>query len=167
MGASKNSPLEGGHRTPFFAVWKDHIQPGVTDQPAINQDMLATFAALVGSHVPRGQTQDSNNLLPLLTGEGTFKQRDYIVQQAGSKKELMYRKWPWKLIIQSNRNLTTFDPIALYNLRDNPFEQRDGNSVSDPPHKSRVDEMLREYLEILRSRQRTTPASVLTTGTTR
>jgi hypothetical protein len=99
--------------------------------------------------------------------EGTFRQRDYIVQQAGSKKELMYRKWPWKLIIQSNQQLTTFDAIALYDLQDNPFEKQAGNLVSDPQHKSRVDEMLREHLEILRSRQRTGPDGVLTAATTK
>ena len=27
---NKNSPLEGGHRVPFFAVWPSQITPGIT-----------------------------------------------------------------------------------------------------------------------------------------
>lgn len=156
---SKNSPLEGGHRTPFFAVWKDHIAPGVTDEPALNQDMLATFAALVGTKIPDGQALDSNNLLPLWTGEGQFKQRDFIVQQAGSGKEVYYRKGTWKLILQSNLQLSKFDPIALFNLADNPREAKQFNFVKSPEHRTRVEQMRKDYLEILNSRVRTTPRS--------
>ena len=154
---AKNSPLEGGTRTPFFAVWPGHIAPGVTDEPALNQDMLATLAALVGTKVPNDQAQDSNNLLPLLTGEGTFRQRDYLVQQAGAKKELMYRKMPWKLIIQCNPKQTKFEPIALFNLETNPYEDKRKNKIDDEDHQAIVDRMLKEYLEIFESRQRTVP----------
>ncbi|MDB4500642.1 hypothetical protein N9224_00490 [Akkermansiaceae bacterium] len=45
-----------------------------------------TLAALVGTKVPADQAQDSLNLLPLLTGKGTFTQRPWMIQQAGSKK---------------------------------------------------------------------------------
>ena len=41
FNGSKNSPLDGGHRTPLFAVWKNYISPDVTHEPAINQDMPA------------------------------------------------------------------------------------------------------------------------------
>ena len=154
---SKNSALEGGTRTPFFAVWPNHIKPGVTDEPAINQDMVATFAALVGTKIPVDQAQDSNNLLPLLTGEGTFKQRDFLVLQAGSKKELMYRKDSWKLIIQSDPTQTKFEPIALFDLADNPYEKKAKNYVNSEAHKSQVKTMLAEYLSILRTKRRTAP----------
>jgi arylsulfatase A len=159
FAGSKNSPLEGGHRTPFFAVWKDHIHPGVTEEPAINQDMVATFAALVGTKIPEDQAQDSNNLLSLLTGQGKFQQREFIVQQAGSKKELMYRKWPWKLILQSDHKLTKFEPIALFNLQVNPTEKEKFNLVDAPEHNARVYQMRSEYLEIFNSRQRTAPSN--------
>lgn len=154
---SKNSPLEGGHRVPFFAVWPGHIEPGVTDELAVNLDMLATFAALVGTEVPRDQAQDSNNLLPLLLGKGDFQQRDFLVQQAGSQKEIMYRKMPWKLIIQSDAKLSKFEPKALYDLEKNPHEKWNQNLLGNPEFKPIVERMLREYLEILRSRQRTAP----------
>ncbi len=156
-GGCKNSPLEGGSRVPFITVWPGHIQPGVTDEPAINHDMLATFAALVGTKIPEGQALDSNNLLPLLTEKGEFKQREYLVQQAGSQNEIMYRKWPWKLIVKSDHNCSKWEPIGLYNLKDNPTEDHKGNFVKNPEYKPLVDKMLTEYLEIRTSGVPTAP----------
>lgn len=157
FAGTKNSPLEGGHRTPFFVVWKGHISPSVTHELAVNLDMVATFAALVGTDIPEGQALDSNNLLPLWTGEGTFRQRDYFVQQAGSKKEVMFRRWPWKLILQSNHKLSKFEPIALYNLEENPQERTAENFVASEEHQSLVAQMKAEYLKIFKSREKTTP----------
>lgn len=157
FNGSKNSPLEGGHRTPLFAVWKNHITPGVTDEPAINQDMLATLAALVGTKVPEDQAQDSLNLLPLLTGKGEFKQRPWMIQQAGAKKEVFFRKGHWKLIIQSNHALDKFEPKGLYNLKKDLAEKN--NLVKKTGQKERVDKMLTEYLDILNSKKRTAPTN--------
>jgi arylsulfatase A-like enzyme len=152
---SKNSPLEAGHRVPTFAVWPGHIKPGITDELAVNQDMVATFASLVGTEIPQGQAQDSNNLLPLLTGKGGFQQREFFINQAGSKQELMLRKMPWKLIIQSNFKRTSFEPLALYHLEDDPHE--DHNQFSNPEFKPVVDRMFKEYMDIAKTGQPTAP----------
>lgn len=152
---SKNSPLEGGHRVPFFAVWPGHIKPGTTDELAVNQDMVATFAALVGTTIPSGQAQDSNNLLPLLTGEGKFQQRSFFVQQAGSRHEVMFRSMPWKLIIQSNAKRTKFEPKSLYHLEQDPGER--SNLLNSGAGQARAKEMLSQYKEIVASRRPTVP----------
>ena len=152
---SKNLPLEGGHRVPTFAVWPGHIQAGVTDELAVNQDMVATFAALVGTEIPKGQAQDSNNLLPLLTGKGEFKQREFWANQAGANQELMLRKMPWKLIIQSDFKRTKFEPKALYNLKGDPTESK--NLIKNPEFKEIVDQMFAEYMDIVKSGRPTVP----------
>ncbi|WP_442505231.1 sulfatase family protein [Novipirellula sp. SH528] len=152
---SKNSPLEGGHRVPLFAVWPGHIKPGITDELAVNQDMVATFASLVGTSIPDGQAQDSNNLLPLLTANGEFRQRDYFINQAGSKQELMLRKMPWKLIIQSNFKRTAFEPKSLYNLKDDPHE--DNDLLKNPEFKEVADRMFKDYMDIVESGRPTAP----------
>ncbi|MEM1082702.1 MAG: arylsulfatase [Verrucomicrobiota bacterium] len=154
---SKNKPEEGGHRVPFFAVWKGHIKPGVTDEPAINQDMLATLASLVGTPIPEDEAMDSSNLLPLLTGKGKYVPREFMVQQAGSGKEIIYRKWPWKLIIQSDHALKKFEPSKLYNLEENPTENPELNKVNEPEFKELTARMLKDYLEIQNSGRRTAP----------
>jgi arylsulfatase A-like enzyme len=152
----KNSPLEGGHRVPFIAVWPGRIQAGaVSGELVVNTDLLATLAALVGADVPADQAMDSNNLMPLLTGSPGYKPRESLLLQAGSKNELIYRKGPWKLIIQSDHNLTKFEPAALFNLEKSPRELPKDNQLSNPESKPLMDQLLNEYLEIRRSGVRT------------
>ena len=152
---NKNSPLEGGHRVPFFAVWPGRIEPGITDELAVNQDLVATLAALVGTEIPEGQAMDSNNLLPLLMGDGTFRNRNVFVHQAGSKNEVMIRRMPWKLIIQSNPKRSSFEPKSLFNLQDDPHE--DANLISQTQFKPITDGLLKEYMEIVESGRPTVP----------
>jgi len=156
FNGSKNSPLEGGHRTPFFAVWPGKIEPGITDELAVNQDMVATFAALAGTEIPKGQAQDSNNLLPLLTGNGKFKRRTFWVNQAGSKRQVMMRKMPWKLIMNANPKRTEFEPYALYDLQSDPKEAK--NQFGMSANKNIVDTMFAEYLELIESGRPTAPS---------
>jgi arylsulfatase A-like enzyme len=141
-------------------VWPGRIQAGaVSDQAVMNTDLLATLAALVGTDVPADQAMDSNNLMPLLTGSPGYKPRESLLLQAGSKNELIYRKGPWKLIIQSDHNLTKFEPKALFNLEKTPKELPKDNQIGNPECKSLIDQLLNEYLEIRRSGQRTAPAA--------
>lgn len=156
---SKNSPLEGGHRVPFIAVWPDRIQAGsVSDEPVINTDMVATFAALVGTDIPRDQARDSHNLLPLLLGRrDQYIPRDYMMLQAGSRHEVIYRKGPWKLILQSDASCSRWDPKALFNLEDNPREDPKQNAVNLPDQEPRVAAMTAGYLDIRHSGRRTVP----------
>ncbi len=146
---SKNSPLEGGHRVPFFALWPNQIKTGITHEPVINSDMIATFAALTKTQLPKGQALDSNNLLPLLLGNtSSYHAREQLLLQAGSKHELIYRKDPWKLIIQSNHAVTKFEPIALFNLQTNPDEDPADNLIEHPEHATRATNLFEEYMHI-------------------
>jgi len=152
---SKNSPMEGGHRVPFFAVWPGKIEPGVTGELAVNQDMVATFAALVGTEIPEGQALDSQNLLPLFLGQSGFQSREFFVNQAGSRQELMYRKMPWKLIIQSNFKRTFYEPKALYHLENDPQEKTD--LMNNPEYRERIKQLFDEYMDIVNSKRPTAP----------
>ncbi|TWT80775.1 Arylsulfatase precursor [Planctomycetes bacterium CA13] len=154
----KNAPHEGGHRVPFVAVWNGKIAKGsVSNEPVINQDMLATMASLLKVKVPADQAMDSLNLLPLLTGEKGFQRREFIMMQAGSKNEVMFRKDGWKLTLKSNHKLTEYKPVALFNLNDNPTEHEEQNKVNNPEHAQQVKEMREEYIRIRESGVRTTP----------
>lgn len=155
---SKNSPLEGGHRVPFFALWPGKIEPGYTAELAVNTDMVATLAALAGTKVPEGQALDSNNLLPLLLGKTRdYHSRETLFLQAGSQYELMFRKAEWKLILQSGYGLKKFEPIALYNLEENPTENPQANYLDDAAQQNRLQAMLTEYLQVRQSGQSTLP----------
>jgi arylsulfatase A-like enzyme len=152
---SKNHPFEGGHRVPTFAVWPGRIQPGVSDELVSNVDFLATFAALTGVEIPAGQAQDSLNLLPLLTGERQFHSREFLLNQAGSQNELMYRRMPWKFVIQSDFKRTRFDPIGLYNLEKDPREKV--NQIDNPELAEIAQQMFKEYMDMVQSGVPTVP----------
>ncbi len=156
FNGSKNSPLEGGHRVPTFAVWPGKIKPGTSDELVVNQDMVSTLAALVGTEIPTGQAQDSNNILPLLTGKGEFKPRSFWVNQAGSQRQVMLRKMPWKLIMKSNPKRTEFEPYALYDLQGDPKEKQ--NQFGKSANKSVVESMFAEYKELVESGRPTAPS---------
>ena len=111
---AKNSPLEGGHRTPFIASWPGKIKSGIiNNELVVNTDLVATFAALVGKQLNSNQAMDSQNILPILIGEKQSKIRKRLLLQAGSNCEVIYRRDPWKLIIQSNWALDKWEPIRL------------------------------------------------------
>lgn len=152
----KNSPHEGGHRVPFVVVWPGTVKPGtVSDEPIINHDMLATMAALLHVNVPDDQAKDSLNLLPLLNGKGIYHRREYLMLQAGSQHQVMFRKDGWKLIMQSDHKLTKFEPTALFNLSSNPDEKESENFVKDVEQQGRISAMRQQYLQIRRSEERT------------
>lgn len=157
FNGSKNSPLEGGHRVPFFAVWPGKTKPGNCDELIVNQDMVATFAALVGTKIPAGQAQDSNNILPLLTGSGDFQRREYFANQSGSNHEFMFRSMPWKLIIKSNHKRSIMEPVSLFNLQSDPGERH--NRIHLENEKIRVKELLTQYKSIVDSKQSTVQKS--------
>lgn len=154
----KNAPHEGGHRVPFIVVWQGVIQPGsLSDEPIISMDVLATMAEMMDVDIPMDQAMDSKSLLPLLTNKEHYQPRPYVILQAGSKLQTMYRQDGWKLIMQSDRDCTMFDPIELYNLDSNPYEDPELNLVNHPEHRARVREMHKRYLDIRNSGRRTVP----------
>ena len=145
---NKNSPHEGGHRVPFIVSWPGVVEPGRSDELVCGTDAVATIAATAGSTLSDGQAQDSWNLHPLLQGDPGYTSREEMLLQGGSRLEVIYRQGPWKLIIQADRTCETWTPKALFNLTSNPLEQEEKNLISQPTHKSRVDSMLKRYLEI-------------------
>ena len=153
---AKNSPLEGGHRTPFIASWPGKIKSGIiNNELVVNTDLVATFAALVGKQLNSNQAMDSRNILPILTGKNKSKSRNRLLLQAGSNCEVIYRRDPWKLIIQSNWALDKWEPIRLFNLEKTPMEKPKDDLIDNPKYKNLVDELMNEYMRIRQSEVRT------------
>ena len=53
---SKQSPFDGGVRTPIFVSWPGHIKPAVMAEAASAVDIMPTLLKLVGAPVPAGAT---------------------------------------------------------------------------------------------------------------
>ncbi|MER2493782.1 sulfatase family protein [Catenovulum sediminis] len=154
---SKNLPYEGGHRTPYIASWPSKItSPIISDEAVVVQDLLATVAGAAGVKLNATEAPDSNDLTPLFTGEGEFHSRKQMFLQGGSFTQAIYIKGDWKLIIQSNRERTKFEPIALFNLKTNIRELEAQNLIKQ--QQARVQAMLKEYLSIRNAGIPTAPA---------
>lgn len=82
LRGGKYSAFEGGTRVPFVARWPERIKPGVSEALVCQIDLLASFAAMTGQSLARGDAPDSQNTLPAFLGESKTG-RKLLVEQAG------------------------------------------------------------------------------------
>jgi len=126
----KGTLWEGGHRVPFIASWPGRIAPNsVTNQLIVLDDMMATFAAILGVTLPAGSAEDSYNILPYLDGTHTGPPiRRYAVFNTFNGDHVL-RKDQWVLAFHlgSGGQFTTNEPPVprgpkgqLYNLKTDP-----------------------------------------------
>ena len=164
----KTTVWDGGTRVPFVARWPRHIPVGATTDQLIGlTDMLATFAALCGSPLPKGAGPDSVNQLPVL-----LQQKDDIVQRpalvtASYAGFLTIRDDEWKAVFgtkwtgghpgnnyggPSPKGTPPDDPDIgqLFNIADDPFEEKDlWDSHPD------VVKKLRDELQVIKQKDKT------------
>ena len=136
----KYSNFEGGTRVPFVIRWPARVKPAVSDALVSQVDLLASFAALVGSPLTDQRAPDSQNVLPALL-DASKAARTVLVEQAGS---LALRQGRWKYIapgqgprVQQNTNTELGnDPESqLYDLANDPGERN--NLAAASPEKVR------------------------------
>ena len=114
---------EGGIREPFIARWPGKIAAGTTtDFVSVQYDMFATFSEIAGITAP---PSDGISLLPVLTGKGKPKSRDYLYFEFGEKSgEIAIRFADFKAVksgIRKNKNAAW----ELYDMRSDEKETTD------------------------------------------
>lgn len=158
---SKQSPYEGGTRTPILFAWPDRIQPGERQELVSSIDIVPTVLEAVGVAAPAGLPGVS--LLPVLTGSGQLE-RDELYGESFShdvadvdrpEASLMYR-WliqdRWKLLLSydvppdryADAHTTYERRPQLFDLTADPTEQL--NLAGQQPE--RVAQMARRLQEI-------------------
>jgi len=153
---TKNHPWEGGHLVPLIVTWPDVIEPNTRSDALINgTDIIATLAEIVGTRLLDSQAKDSYSFLPLLKGDRNFQARDEVMLQAGAQCELMFRQGDWKLVMQSDWQLSKMEPIALFNLADNPLEKATENLIHNPEYAPKLKAMHARYLSVRNNPDRT------------
>lgn len=155
---SKNDMHEGGHRIPFIVTWPKELKAGKeNNELTLGLDIAATLAAITGTSIPKTQAMDSYNLMPVLT-KGKSLDRDYLMLQSGTGRQLIIIEDEWKLIIQSDKKDktdVTREAVALFNLKDNPTEDESKNLVNDPAQKERITLLFEKYNKTRASKVRT------------
>ena len=122
----KQEMYEGGLRVPACAVWPGHIVAGSrTEQVTLSMDLSPTIAEAGGASFP--DKLDGSSVLGILTGKATaLPPRDlfWTRREGGNpymaKTIQAMRRGDWKLI-----HNTPFQPMELYNLREDPYEKTD------------------------------------------
>ena len=145
---SKQTPYEGGIRTPIIFSWPEALKPIRRDELVSSIDLVPTILSAAGARTPK--ELPGLDLLPHLT-EGTLITRSTIFGEGfahdiadinNPEASLLYR-WciedPWKLILtydgEVNRYRSTHPRTErrpqLFNLLKDPYEKT--NMAGDHP----------------------------------
>ncbi|MCE9531903.1 MAG: sulfatase [Planctomycetes bacterium] len=128
---SKNTPYDGGVRTPVILKWPGKTKPGRYDDLVSTVDLAPTLLEACGVAIPKAIAGIS--LLDPATGKGKLK-RDAVFGEiylhtaktldnpAINLTHRWVRSGDWKLILPAGGK--TVEP-ELYNLKDDPFETKD------------------------------------------
>ena len=141
LRGGKHSEWEGGFREPFIVRWPGKVPAGtVSDQIICLTDMLATFASVLHAPLPKGNGEDSFDVLRAFTeSKPGAPVRDHVILQAADATYDL-RKGDWKFVEHANppefasdRNKRTVAAAEkrkaagprhdeLFNLQQDPFE---------------------------------------------
>lgn len=142
LRGGKHSEWEGGFREPFLVRWPGKVPAGtVSDQVICLTDVLATLASVLDVELPKGNAEDSFDVLSVFTGEvSKASPRDHVILQSANAVYDI-RMGDWKLVeradapeFESVRNprkaaqavrQKQSAPDELFNLRKDPYETRD------------------------------------------
>ena len=148
---SKSSTLEGGVRSPLFARWKGHLEPGArTGRVAAHIDILPTVLEACSVPLPDGLKIDGVSFLAELENRAVKRDpRTLVIQAHRGDEPLLYhnfmaRNGRWKLVHPSAFWRDTFEgepDFQLYDLETDPYELDD---VSDA-HPEIVTRLLGDY----------------------
>jgi arylsulfatase A-like enzyme len=162
LRGGKHDEWEGGFREPFIVRWPGHVLADtVSDQVICLTDMLATLAHVLDAPLPRGNAEDSFDVLRAFTEETTGAPvRDHVVLQAADATYAI-RMGDWKLVERMDappieyRNKQKAQQAErkrkvgaqhdeLFNLKDDPAETKDLHAEND----DRVALMKKKLVEV-------------------
>lgn len=97
----KGSTFEGGFGVPFVARWPGTIPRGlVSDQMAMNIDLLPTIAAATGARAPADRPIDGQNILSLLTQRASATPHERLLFFSNANVAAV-RTQDWRLVMRS------------------------------------------------------------------
>jgi arylsulfatase A len=130
LNGHKGHLLEGGHRVPAIAYWKNRILPGESSETLVSMDLLPTILTVSQTQVPEDLTFDGVDFSKVLFEEARLNDRTLFWRY---KDQKAVRKEQWKLVI-------TKSDTALYNLEHDLKETTDlsGN------HKNVVEDLINQ-----------------------
>lgn len=102
LNGEKTSLLEGGHRVPAIAYWKNKIHSKLSDELLISMDLLPTILSITGTRTVEGTVFDGMDFSEILFADTQLDARTlfwrYRDQKAARFKQ-------WKLLIKEKDTL--------------------------------------------------------------
>eukprot|EP00058_Branchiostoma_floridae_P020948 XP_002606438.1 hypothetical protein BRAFLDRAFT_67690 [Branchiostoma floridae] len=163
-GGKGQAASEGGIRMPTIVQWPRKIKPGTIVSEATSQmDIFPTVADIIGAPLPQDRVMDGRNILPLLGGAEVTSPHDFLFHYCDEYVHAVrYRpkegNVTWKAhFVSYNWDpgttgcYTTFicrcggpevtynDPPLLYDVTNDPAEDRPISAVSDPRYAVVID----------------------------
>ena len=135
----KGQVYEGGIRVPAFVNWPGRISPGKVDAPVSVVDWLPTFSKLAGFQSEHDLKWDGQDVWPLVTGKAPASTRN-LYWKGPNGRSFAMRSGDWKLIVH-NAPEGNAPRVELFNLRDDPYEERD-RAASEPEIVMRLNQLL-------------------------
>ena len=145
LKGGKHSEWEGGFREPFLVRWPGKVPAStVSDQVICLTDVLATLASIFNAPLPKGNAEDSFDVLRAFTEpKPGAPVRDHVILQSADAT-YDFRMGDWKLVERANapsfesvRNKRKTEAAEkkkkkaasrkdeLYNLKEDPAETKD------------------------------------------
>ncbi|WPP51795.1 sulfatase-like hydrolase/transferase [Catalinimonas niigatensis] len=133
LNGQKGQLLEGGHRVPAIAYWKNNIHPEESSETLMTMDLLPTILSIAHAQISKDIEFDGQDFSPVLFEGSEMPDRTLFWRYNGQKAA---RKNQWKLLI-------TESDTSLYNLDQDLKETRDLSAQ----HQDIMDDLLREVVD--------------------
>jgi uncharacterized sulfatase len=127
---SKQSPYDGGLRTPILLRWPGRIEPAAAPEPASSIDLAPTILAAAGVSPPEGlpginlMDADARARRGAIFGECFTHNAVDLARPASSLRFRWTVDGPYKLIVPARRNEPEA-PVELFDVLADPHETRD------------------------------------------
>lgn len=153
LKGGKTDLHEGGIRVCGLARWPGHIKAG-SESGVLghSNDLLPTLCSAAGASLPKDDTFDGINLLPLLTGQSDSLKRETTFWQINLYKNLqrhypkpkpyateIARQGKWKLLAKDG------EPVELFDIESDLYE-KNNLLAENPKIASKLKKELKSWL---------------------
>ncbi|XP_066269119.1 steryl-sulfatase-like isoform X2 [Branchiostoma lanceolatum] len=167
-GGKGQGGSEGGIRMPTLVQWPRKIKPGTVVSEATSQmDIFPTVADILQAPLPLDRVIDGRNILPLLGGAKQPSPHDFLFHYCGEylhavryrprdgnvtwKAHFVSYKWDpgttgcyaLRICRCAGQEVTRNDPPLLYDVTNDPVEDRPISTNSDPRYPVVIDAIQR------------------------
>lgn len=127
LRGGKGGTFEGGMRVPMICNWPKVIHPGIVTGLGSTLDLMPTFCAMIGLHLPGGDDHfDGVDLSPALLGTGPSARQTLFYYRGAKLFAVRHGQWKAHYLTRSDfgsEPAIAHDPPLLFHLGHDPGER--------------------------------------------